>query len=212
MSRKVISILSDLVLYLGYVKHFVPDHRGSKRCLPYLVEPGEVGLLAMQTAGDRVHQDRRSRPSLEAAGPFARQHALRPAMTGAAGGAQGALAPGDAKTPGPFGAMVGRLNAVLDEQDPERVPLLPQEPDQAASLVVPIMILVHPRAPPRVPGPSRSPWRGHGRQRAQPPQCRERPRPPGCQGRGATLRAVQMRGARQVCRPCPSVERCPRHR
>src|SRR5439155_15979924 len=98
----------------------VRDHRGEQEVFA-LVEPGEVGLLAREETGYGVHQYRRGRPSRQAAGLFARQPALDPALACATGGAQGSLAPGDANTPGPFGPVVGRRAPVLDEKAPEGV-------------------------------------------------------------------------------------------
>src|SRR5262249_34237545 len=102
---------------------------------------------------------------------------------------QRALAPEHPKTQGPLGPVVGSVDAVLDEKDPERVHLPQQATREPARVVLPGMILLNQFREPGVPAPP-SPPRGWGcGHMTRPLQRGQRP--------GATGREVWLGTCRQ---------------
>jgi hypothetical protein len=76
------------------------------------VDPGEVGLLAMEEPRDGINQHVIGRPGLETAGLFEGQDPLHPAVALGARGPQGPLLPQDAipqATPYPLHPAVSTI-------------------------------------------------------------------------------------------------------
>ena len=155
---------------------------------------------------DGVHQHGVGGSGLETTGFFERQDALHPAVALGTRRPQGPLPPQDATPQGSLGPVVGRLDAVVGEKDPERVHLPQQAAGKPSRVIVTVMILVNQLAQPGIPRPplpTRGWGCGHMAQAVATPPTPTRHTPPGRRcWRSAKLRAVRMRCAKHVCRAC----------
>ncbi len=140
-----------------------------------LADPGEVRLLALAQAGDGIHQHRGGRPRPETTHFAEGQAPLHPAVALGTYRPLGPFAPQDAKPSGPFRPVVGRLDTMRGEKDPQGI----HRPQQAAGkpprLLRAVRILVAQLTElglPRLPRPTRGGGRGH---RAETLQLGERP-------------------------------------
>src|SRR2546421_7703736 len=138
--------------------------QGVSRGAHPLGHPGEIGLVALEETADGVHQHGVGSSGVETAGLLERQDALHPAVAFVTGRPQGPLPPQDATPQGSLGPVVGRLDAVVGEKDPQRVHLPQQAAGKPSRVIGAIMILRNQATQPSVPGPPFSPrrWgRGH---------------------------------------------------
>src|SRR5262249_56299987 len=122
-----------------------------------------------------------------------RQGALHPRVALGTGGPQRALAPLDPKASGASGAVIGRLDAVLSQKDPERVHRAPQAAGTPARRIGAVRILGQPFAAPRIPRSPLSTGGWGGRHGAEPWPFGERPRPTGGPRSLLTLRPASGR-------------------
>lgn len=86
----------------------------------FSVEPGEIGLRALERAGDGIDQHIKDRLAQLAASLAQREAPLYPAIAFVTFGATGALAPHHGKAQGTLGPIVGWFDAVLMQEDPKR--------------------------------------------------------------------------------------------
>jgi hypothetical protein len=128
----------------------VSDHGGMHRLS--VAKPRQVWLATCEETGNRVDEDGISRPTLEPTGLFERADTLNPTVAFGTRGPLGAFAPEDAKPQGPLGAIVGRLDAVLCQKDPEGGHLPQQAASEPSCLIGTIMILLDQAAQTSVPG------------------------------------------------------------
>src|SRR5262245_24538846 len=102
---------------------YVRTHRRCVALLFPLGHPGEIGLLALEDTADGVHQHGVGRAALETTGFFEGQDALDPTVAFVTGRPQGPFAPEDAEPQGPLCAVVGGVDPIVHEKDPQRVHL-----------------------------------------------------------------------------------------
>jgi hypothetical protein len=145
-------------------------------------------LTSAEHTGNRVHQDAKGRLAPLTAGVTQRQRPLHPALAFVAGAAMRALAPQHAEAQGALGAVVGRVDAMLAQKDPQRRHLALQASAQTPGLILTLMVAINQGAQARLPTPPLAP---RGRRRgplAQALQLLECPRPAGRQGWVALFR------------------------
>ena len=63
-----------------------------------------------------------------------------------------AFAPEDPESERPFGPVVGRLDAVVGEKDPQRVHLPQQAAGKPSRVIVPVVVLLDQLTQPSIPG------------------------------------------------------------
>jgi hypothetical protein len=117
--------------------------QGVSRGAHLLVNPREIGLLAMEETRDGVNQHGVGSSGVETAGFFEGQDPLHPVIALVTGRPQRAFAPQHPKTQGPLRPVVGRLDAMLGEKDPQGVHLTQQATGEAPRLIRACMILVN---------------------------------------------------------------------
>ena len=130
----------------------------------FSVEPGEIGLTALEEAGDGIHQYAKDRLAQLTAGLAQRKRPFDPAIALVTLGATGALAPYYGKAQGSLSAVVGWFHAMLTQEDPQRGHLALQASGQAPGIIGPLMVALDQGAQPGLPGAPLAPgrWRfGH---------------------------------------------------
>ena len=79
----------------------------------------EIRLTSAEQTGHGINQDTKGRLAQLTAGLAQRQTPLHPAIALVAGRAMRALAPQHTKTQRPFGAIVGRVDAMFAQKHPQ---------------------------------------------------------------------------------------------
>jgi hypothetical protein len=87
-----------------------------------LLDPGDFGLWAMAETGDGINHHIIGRVGLETTRFFAREHPFDPTIPLGTYRPLGSFAPEHAKPSGPFGAVVGRLDAMGGPGKPRASP------------------------------------------------------------------------------------------
>ena len=116
--------------------------QGVSRGTHLLVDPGEIGLLAIEETRDGINQHAVGRSGVETASFFEGQELLHPVIALGTRRTQRALTPQHPKAQGPFHPVIGRLDAILGKKNPERIYLAEQAAGKLPYIVLPTMILV----------------------------------------------------------------------
>ena len=106
-----------------------------------LINPGKVGLPAIEIAGDGIEEDVKCCLSPELAGLPYGQDSLRPAVPLLAGSALHHSSPEHGKAQRPLRPVVGRLNSLFNDEEPQVPEELFQMAGKPARIILSISVL-----------------------------------------------------------------------
>src|SRR5712691_10816343 len=115
LSRRLLPV--TLTCHASAPRLPVSSYRGRAEVLT-LVEPGEVGLVALEETGHGIHEDVVGRHRSQPTRLFQGQDALHPSIALGTGRPQRALAPEYPTTQRPLRPVVGRLDTVVGRKHP----------------------------------------------------------------------------------------------